>query len=105
MNIAVEKSKKALLWLCLAHLVCDIYTGFLNPIMPFIAAKLGFSMAIAAVLISISHICSNMLQPIFGFFADNILKRFFVFWGLVLVSVFIPLTTNAPNIQLLLLLN
>lgn len=103
MNIGIEKSKKALLWLCSAHLVCDIYTGFLNPIMPFIAAKLGFSMAIAAVLISISHICSNMLQPIFGFFADNILKRFFVFWGLVLVSVFIPLTPNSPNIQLLLL--
>ena len=103
MTVDIQKSKKALLWLCLAHLVCDIYTGFLNPIMPFIAAKLGFSMAVAAVLISISHICSNMLQPIFGFFADNILKRFFVFWGLVLVSIFIPLTTNAPNITLLLL--
>ena len=103
MNGMLENSKKAILWLCSAHLVCDIYTGFLNPIMPFIAAKLGFSMAVAAVLISISHICSNMLQPIFGFFADNILKRFFVFWGLVLVSVFIPLTPNAPNIFLLLL--
>lgn len=103
MEISVEKSKKALIWLCMAHLVCDIYTGFLNPIMPFIAAKLGFSMAVAAILISIAQICSNMLQPIFGFFADNILKRFFVFWGLVLVSVFIPLTPNAPNILLLLL--
>lgn len=103
MTINVEQSKKALLWLCMAHFACDVYTGFLNPIMPFIAAKLGFSMAVAAVLISISHICSNMLQPIFGFFADNILKRFFVFWGLLLVSIFIPLTPNAPNIFLLLL--
>ena len=103
MNISIEKSKKALIWLCSAHLVCDIYTGFTNPIMPFIAAKLNFSMAIATVLISIAQICSNMFQPIFGFFADIILKRFFVFWGLVLVSVFIPLTPNAPNIPLLLL--
>ena len=103
MDITVDKSRKALLWLCMAHLVCDIYTGFLNPIMPFIAAKLGFSMAVAAILISISHICSSMLQPIFGFFADNILKRFFVFWGLILVSVFIPLAPNAPNVYLLLL--
>ena len=97
------KAKFAIIWLCAAHLVCDIYTGFLNPIMPFIAEKLQFSITAAAIIISISHICSSMLQPIFGYFADNILKRFFIFWGLVLVSVFIPLTPNAPNIICLLI--
>jgi len=71
--------------------------------MPFIASKLSFSMAIATLIISISHICSSMLQPIFGFFADNILKRFFIFWGLILVSVFIPLTPNAPSIKYLII--
>jgi len=96
-------SKKAIVWLCLGHFVCDIYTGFLNPIMPFIAAKLGFSMAIATVIISISHICSSMLQPLFGFFADNMLKRFFIFWGLILVSTFIPMTPVAPNVFILLI--
>ena len=96
-------TKKAIIWLCLAHLFADVYSGFLNPIMPFIAAKLGFSMAIATVVISISHICSSMLQPIFGFFADNILKRFFIFWGLILSSLFIPLTPVAPNIYVLLI--
>ena len=103
MDIIKEKAKKAIIWLCAAHLICDIYTGFLNPIMPFIASKLGFSMAIATVLISISHICSSMLQPVFGFFADNMLKRFFIFWGLILVSVFIPLAPAAPNISILLI--
>ena len=103
MNITVNQTKKAIVWLCAAHLVCDIYTGFLNPIMPFIASKLGFSMAVAAVIISIAHICSSMLQPLFGFFADNIIKRFFIFWGLILVSVFIPLAPNAPNIPFLIL--
>ena len=101
MGISVKQAKKAIIWLCMAHFVCDIYTGFLNPIMPFIAAKLGFSMAVAAVIVSVSHICSSMLQPVFGFFADNILKRFFIFWGLILVSTFIPLTPNAPNIPVL----
>lgn len=98
----MNKTKTAIIWLCSAHLVCDIYTGFLNPIMPFIASKLGFTMALATVIISISHICSSMMQPVFGFFADNMLKRFFIFWGLVLVSLFIPLTPSAPNIPLLL---
>lgn len=97
----VQTGKSAIIWLSLAHLVCDVYGGFLNPIMPFIAAKLGFSMAVATVLVAITQICSNMLQPIFGFFADNILKRFFIFWGVILASVFIPLAPAAPNIVLL----
>ena len=99
----MEKNKKAIVWLSSAHFVNDVYSGFLNPIMPFIAVKLGFTMALATVIISISHICSSMLQPIFGFFADNMLKRFFIFWGLVLSSLFIPLTPSAPNVPLLLL--
>lgn len=97
----VQTGKSAIVWLSLAHLVCDVYGGFLNPIMPFIAAKLGFSMAIATVLVAITQICSNMLQPIFGFFADNILKRFFIFWGVILASLFIPLAPAAPNIPTL----
>ena len=97
----IPNAKTAIVWLCSAHLVCDVYGGFLNPLMPFIAAKLGFTMAVATVLLAITQICSNMLQPIFGFFADNILKRFFVFWGIVLASIFIPLASSAPNVYLL----
>ena len=97
----IRNSSSAIIWLSLAHLVCDVYGGFLNPIMPFIASKLGFSMALATVFIAIAQISSNMLQPIFGFFADNILKRFFVFWGVILAAIFIPLTPLAPNIYIL----
>ncbi len=103
MTKGIKNTKSAIIWLCLAHLTADVYSGFLNPIMPFIAGKLGFSMAVATVIISISHICSSMLQPIFGFFADNMLKRFFIFWGLILASVFIPLAPLAPNVRILLL--
>ena len=103
MEKGLQNTKNAIIWLCLAHLFADVYSGFLNPIMPFIAAKLGFSMSVATIIISISHICSSMLQPIFGFFADNILKRFFIFWGLILASLFIPLTPAAPNVFILLI--
>ena len=97
----IQNNKTAIIWLSLAHLVCDVYSGFLNPLMPFIAAKLNFSMAIATVLVAITQICSNMLQPVFGFFADNMYKRFFIFWGVILASVFIPLAPSAPNLFLL----
>lgn len=101
MKHLVRNCKTSIIWLSIAHFVCDTYTGFLNPLMPFIAAKLGFTMALATVLVAITQICSNMFQPIFGFFADNINKRLFVFWGLILVSVFIPLAPSMPNVVLL----
>ncbi len=101
MKRLVQNDKSAIGWLSSAHLVCDIYGGFLNPLMPFIAANLGFTMALATVIVAITQICSNMLQPVFGFFADNTQKRFFVFWGLILASTFIPLAPSMPNVPLL----
>ncbi len=87
----MEKDNKLpQIWLAGGHFVNDIYTGFLNPIMPFIAAKIGISMAIATIVLSMSHIVSSLLQPVFGFFADNMFKRSFIFWGLLLTSCFIP---------------
>lgn len=72
--------------------------------MPFIAIKLGITMAIATVIMSIAQVCASMFQPIFGFFADNMLKRFFIFWGLLLGSIFIPFAPIAPNAIILTLL-
>lgn len=94
-------NKKALVWLSMAHMTNDMYSGFLNPIMPFLAAKIGFTMVVATLIMSVAQVCASMIQPIFGFFADNILKRAFIFWGLIFGSLFIPLGTNAPNVLLL----
>ena len=97
-KILPQKSyKKALIWLSGGHFINDIYTGVLNPIMPFIAAKIGISMAIATIVLTISHIFSSLLQPLFGFLADNNVKRTFIFWGLILSSIFIPLSALANN--------
>ncbi len=98
-----KTNKNALTWLSLAHLANDTYAGFLTPIMPFIAIKVGISMAVATVIMSIAQVCGSMFQPVFGFFADNILKRVFIFWGLIFGSLFVPLATNAPNAGLLII--
>ena len=96
-NLPQNAYKRALFWLSGGHFINDIYTGVLNPIMPFIAAKIGISMAIATIILTISHIFSSLLQPLFGFFADNMVKRSFIFWGLILSSIFIPLSALAHN--------
>lgn len=96
-----KTNKKAITWLTVAHWANDTYSGFLNPIMPFLAAKIGITLAIATVILSIAQICASIFQPIFGFWADNMLKRAFIFWGLIFGSIFVPLATNAPNAVIL----
>ena len=100
-NNTDTKNVRALFWLSGGHFVNDIYTGLLNPIMPFIAAKLAFSMAFATVIMSIAQIFSNLLQPLFGFYADRFHKRFFIFWGLLMSSMFISFAPGAPSIPFL----
>lgn len=92
---------KSILWLSFAHLACDIYGGFINPIMPFIASKIGFTLASATLILSIANMCSYMMQPLFGFFADNTKKRIFIFWGLVSASIFVPSVSVVKTVPLL----
>ena len=98
-----EVKKNPILWLDGAHFINDVYTGMLNPIMPFIATKLSISMAFATIILSLSHICASLLQPLFGFWADNIVKRIFIFWGLIFTSIFISIAPASNEIFILIL--
>ncbi len=98
-----EAERKPQIWFCGAHFINDIYTGFLNPIMPFIAEQISISMPIATIILSCSHIFSSLMQPYFGFFADKIRKRALIFWGLLFTSIFISFAPAANNIWLMIL--
>ena len=98
-----DKSKNIIRTLSIGHFVTDAYSGFLNPIMPFIAAKIGISMAIATCLISISNLTSSLSQPFFGYIADKCQRRFFIFWGILMSSVFLSFLGLANNIYMLII--
>ena len=98
-----NQERKTQIWLSGAHFVNDIYTGFLNPIMPFIAEQIKISMPVATIILSCSHIFSSLLQPYFGFFADKMRKRALIFWGLLFTSIFISLVPAASKIPLMIL--
>lgn len=91
-------NKKEIKTLSIGHFVIDAYSGFLNPIMPFIAAKIGITMALATVLISISNLTSSLSQPFFGYIADKWQRRFFIFWGMLMASLFLSFLGIAHNI-------
>ncbi len=92
-----NKNKQALKCLTFGHFVVDSYSSFITPVLPFIAYKIGINLTMAASVISISHILSSMSQPIYGFVADRMKKRFFVFWGMVLSCIFLSMTGIATS--------
>ncbi len=90
-----KEERKPQVWLCGGHFINDIYTGVLNPIMPFIAEQVNISMAFATFILSCSHIFASIFQPFFGYFADKMRKRALIFWGLIFTAVFL---SNAPTV-------
>lgn len=93
------ENKKAVAWLTLGHGVADSYSGFINPILPFIVANIGTTLAAATCALSASQLFSSMMQPVFGYIADKWRKRFFIFWGIIMASVFLSLTGLVNNIS------
>lgn len=94
----IKADIKSVRWLQYSHFVIDCYPGIIAPLLPFIAVKINAPMAAAMLIISISNLTSYLFQPIFGYLADKYQKRFFIFWGIILASVFIPLIGMAQNI-------
>ena len=78
--------------LAAGHFTLDVYSGYLNPIMPFIAAKIGIGIALTTMLMSISYLLSSLMQPFFGFLSDKYKRRFFIIFGMLLIAIFNPMT-------------
>ena len=93
----MNSCKKTVNWLIFSHFIIDCYPGFIAPLLPFIASKVGITMKDAMAIISIANISSYLLQPIFGYFSDKCRKRFFVFWGIIIASVFLPMMGLAES--------
>ena len=93
--------KKAIVGLCSGHFMVDWYASILVPLYPAITAKLGISLSFISTIIAFGHMLSSMLQPVFGYISDKLKHRTFMFWGLVMTSVFIPLTVVSNSAKFL----
>lgn len=93
--------KKALVGLSAGHFMVDWYASVLVPLYPFITAKLGISLSFISTIIAFGHMLSSMLQPLFGYISDKLRHRTFMFWGLIIASVFIPLTVVSDTARFL----
>jgi FSR family fosmidomycin resistance protein-like MFS transporter len=79
----VRPHARPLALLALGHLVVDIYQGAVLALLPFLKTALVLSYAGTGTIILVSNLTSSVIQPLFGYFADRLSRR----W-LLPVSVF-----------------
>ncbi|GAB6193025.1 MFS transporter [Desulfocastanea catecholica] len=94
---------KVLFALTLIHFTGDFYTSFINPLFPVFVEKLGLSLTQVGIIAGTMRLLAFIIQPTVGYLADRYQTRAFIFIGLSLTIVFIPLSGIAPNFWVLLL--
>lgn len=86
-----------------AHLVHDIYSSFLAPILPLLIEKLQISYTLAGFL-TVAQRAPSLLNPLMGLLADRIRVRYLLILAPAITSISMSLLGIAPNYGVLVLL-
>ncbi len=86
-----------------AHLVHDIYSSFLAPILPLLIEKLQISYTAAGFLTVVQR-APSLFNPLMGLLADRIRVRYLLILAPAITSVSMSLLGMAPNYGMLVLL-
>lgn len=73
----MKSNKQAIIGLSMGHFVADLYASAIVPLYPLITQRLGITLASISLIISMGHLVSSMLQPLFGFFCRQNEKKSF----------------------------
>jgi len=103
----MEKGKKFqwsnVLTISFAHMLHDIYSSFLAPILPLLIAKLHMGYTLAGLLSFIQRVPS-LLNPFIGLLADKLSLRYFIIIAPSITSVSMSLLGVASHYLTLLIL-
>src|SRR5262247_3251496 len=97
---AVDQSKpnyRLLSLLALGHLVIDTNQGSLPALLPYLKTALGLTYTATGIIVLMSNVTSSLIQPLFGFLADKMARRWLLPLSVVLSAVGIGLTGVAPS--------
>lgn len=86
-----------------AHLIHDVYSSFLAPILPLLIERLSISYAQAG-LFNVFFRAPSLLNPFIGIWADKISVRFFIILSPVVTSICMSLLGLAPGYTLVAIL-
>jgi FSR family fosmidomycin resistance protein-like MFS transporter len=85
------------------HLIHDVYSSFLAPLLPLLIDKLSLSLTQAGFLTTVMQLPS-LLNPYLGTLADRISVRYFIIVAPALTAVSMSLIGLAPSYGVLLIL-
>ena len=80
----------------ISHLLHDIYSSFLAPILPLLIEKLSISYSSAGFL-TVAQRLPSLLNPFVGLIADKISIRYFVIFAPAITAISMSLLGIAPN--------
>ena len=86
-----------------AHLVHDIYSSFLSPLLPLLIEKMGLSYALVGLL-SVFQRMPSLLNPIIGILAEKLSLRYLVIIAPAITTISMSLLGNAPQYIVLVIL-
>lgn len=90
--------------LALGHMVIDINQGSLPAILPFLRNALELSYAATGTIVLTANVTSSLIQPLFGYLADQTARRWLLPLSVFLSSLGIALTGLAPTYGVVLFL-
>lgn len=103
-RVPVAAASSALAWLMVAHFTNDLYNNYLPALLPLLAEVHRLSLGRAGMLIAITTITGSLLQPMFGYIADNTRLRTVAATGLACAALGSALVGLAPSYLWLVLL-
>ena len=90
--------------LALGHFVVDLTQGALPAVLPFLKDRHGLSYAETGTIVLAANLTSSIIQPLFGYLADQTLRRWILPTSIVVAGAGMALTGVAPDYTSILLL-
>ena len=100
----VKPNARLIALLALGHGVIDLNQGALPAVLPFLKASHNLSYAAAATIVLAANVTSSLIQPLFGYLADQTARRWMLPVAVLLTGAGFGLTGLAPGYGALLLL-
>ena len=100
----VRPHTKLIALLSLGHLVIDLNQGALPAVLPFLKSAHGLSYAQAAMIVLVANLTSSIIQPLFGYLADQTVRRWILPTSIVVAGAGMALTGVAHDYTSILLL-
>ena len=104
MTDTIQINKRAIFALFLIHFIGDFFQSFIRPLLPLMVDKFDLSLAQVGLITGIATFMAFLIQPVFGYLADQYKTRVVLLVGSFAGAICIPLVGIAPYFWIVLLL-